>query len=115
MSSIRRSCVNHCDVFCYICGEYMLKENRKNITDFVKHAYLGYFGVQLGDQDKTWAPHVVCKTCTEHLREWTTGKRKSLKFGVPMVWREPTNHIDDCYFCMVNVSGINRNNRHKWT
>lgn len=115
MSSSRRCCVNHPDVFCYVCGEYMLKENRKNITDFVKCAYLGYFGVKLGDQDKTWAPHFVCKTCTEHLRQWTTGQRKSLKFGVPMVWREPVNHIDDCYFCIVNVSGINRKNRHKWT
>lgn len=115
MSSSRRSCVNHPDVFCYVCGEYTLKENRKSITDFVKRAYLGYFGVRLGDQDKTWAPHIVCKTCTEHLRQWTTGKRNSLKFGVPMVWREPTNHIDDCYFCMVNITGINRNNRSKWT
>lgn len=82
MSSSRRSCVHHPDIFCYICGEYTLLENRKTISDFVKRAYLGYFGVKLGDQDKTWAPHIVCKTCTEHLRQWTTGKRKSLKFGV---------------------------------
>lgn len=115
MSSSKRSCVNHPDVFCYICGEYTLKENRKNISDFVKKAYVGYFGVRLGDQDKTWAPHQVCKTCTEHLRQWTNGKRRSLKFGVPMVWREPKNHVDDCYFCLVNITGINRNNRSKWT
>ena len=31
-----------------------------------------------------------------------------------MVWREPKNHHDDCYFCMVNITGINRNNRRKW-
>lgn len=102
-------------MFCYICGEYTLKENRKTVSDFVKKAYLVYFGVRLGDQDKTWAPHQVCKMCTEHLRQWTTGKRKSLKFGVPMVWREPKNHFDDCYFCLVNITGINRNNRSKWT
>lgn len=114
MTSSRRSCKNHPDVFCYICGEYTLKENRKLVTDFVKRAYLGYFGVKLGDQDKSWAPHTVCKTCTEHLRQWTNGNR-SLKFGVPMVWREPKNHHDDCYFCLVNITGINRNNRSKWT
>lgn len=114
-SSSRRCCINHPDVFCYVCGEYTLKENRKCITDFVKRAYVGYFGVRLGDQDKPWAPHIVCKTCTEHLRQWTMGKRKSLKFDVPMVWRESINHINDCYFCMVNVSGINRNNRQKWS
>lgn len=32
-----------------------------------------------------------------------------------MVWREPRNHYDYCYFCLVNIKGINRNNRHKWT
>ena len=28
-----------------------------------------------------------------------------------MVWREPTNHVIDCYFCAVVVTGINRKNR----
>lgn len=113
MASARRGCNNHPDVFCYICGEYTFLDNRVNISDFIKRAYLGYFGVKLGDQDKAWAPHIVCKTCSEHLRQWTKGKR-SLKFGVPMVWREPRNHIDDCYFCMVDVNGINRINHHMW-
>jgi len=92
-----------------VCGEYTLKENRKTISDFVKRVYFGYFGVGLGDQDKIWAPHIVCKTCTEHLRQWSNGKR-SLKFGIPMVWRELINHFDDCYFCILNIIGINRNN-----
>lgn len=113
MATSRRSCINHPDIFCYICGEYTLKANRKPISEFVKRAYVGYFGVKLGDQDKQWAPHIVCKTCIEQLRHWTNGKRSCLKFGVPMVWREQINHFDDCYFCMVNIIGTNRNNRHK--
>jgi len=36
-----------------------------------------------------------------------------MPFGIPMVWREPKNHIDDCYFCMVNVSGYNKTNKSK--
>jgi hypothetical protein len=32
-----------------------------------------------------------------------------------MVWREPKNHFDDCYFCIVNIIGINRNNCDKWS
>ncbi|QQP34707.1 Uncharacterized protein FKW44_022685 [Caligus rogercresseyi] len=62
MASARRSCRNNPDVFCYICGEYTLSGDRKNITGFVKRAYMAYFKVKLGDQDKSWAPHKVCKT-----------------------------------------------------
>lgn len=101
-------------MFCFICGEYTFTQQRKPITDFVRRAYLAYFKVQLGDQDKPWAPHIVCKTCTEHLRQWTNGKRKCLKFGEPMIWREQINHSDDCYFCSVNVKGINSKNRNRW-
>ena len=28
-----------------------------------------------------------------------------------MVWREPTNHVTDCYLCTVDATGINRKNR----
>ena len=78
-NSSRRSCVSDPNVFCYICdicGEYTLEHNRKLITDFVKQAYSAYFNVKLGEQDKSWAPHIVCKTCIEHLQQWTKNKRK---------------------------------------
>ena len=111
MASSRRSCLNHPGILCYICGSYASKEQRKPISAFVKRAYFTYFGVRVGDQYKQWAPHIACKPCVEHLRQWINGKRQSLQFGVPVVWREPKNHHDDCYFCMVK---INRNNRRKW-
>ena len=28
-----------------------------------------------------------------------------------MVWREPRNHVSDCYFSTIDVTGINRKNR----
>ncbi|KAL4107754.1 hypothetical protein QTP88_018046 [Uroleucon formosanum] len=90
MASSQRSCVNHPDVFYCVYGEYTLKENRKTITNFVK------------------------KLILEHLRQWNNGKIRSPKFGIPMVWREPINHFDNCYFCIVNITSINRNNRSKW-
>ena len=52
---------------------------RKPVTGFIKCAYRGYFGIKLGDQEKDWAPHMVCKTRTETLRGWINDKR-SLSF-----------------------------------
>ena len=56
-----RKCANKPDVFCYVCGEYTLAPNRNAVTTFVKRVYHAYFGMKLGDQDKSWAPHMVCK------------------------------------------------------
>ena len=111
MSSSRRRCYNDPDKFCYICGQYTFKNQRKAITDFVRKVYIAYFKVKLGDQDKPWAPHIVCKACVENLRKWTNGTLASLKFGVPMVWREPKNLFDDSYFCLVDLKGFNRHKK----
>ncbi|GFW58762.1 uncharacterized protein TNCV_379451 [Trichonephila clavipes] len=72
--------------------------------------YFGYFGIKLGDQDKSWVPHVACSVCVEELRQWFQDK-KTFRFAVPMIWREPKNHSDDCYFCSCSVQGFNLKNR----
>jgi hypothetical protein len=61
----------------------------------VRKAYYAYFGMKLGIQDKSWAPHKVCCVCVEELRQWTQGKMKSLPFGIPMIWRELGKDSDD--------------------
>ena len=108
-----RKCKNSSDIFCYICGQFTTADQRREINTFIKRCYLKYFGCKLGDQDKPWAPHIACKTCVETLRHWINGKRNSMPFGVPMIWREPTNHTDDCYFCMTKVLGFSKKNKHK--
>ena len=110
ISAGRRRCKLHPDVFCCICGCFTVSKQRQNITDFVKKAY---FNIKLGNQDKYLAPHKVCRACTENLRQWTKGKRKRLSFGIPMIWREPANHVDDCYFCIVIVAGFSSKNKSK--
>jgi hypothetical protein len=106
--SRRGSCINKADNFCYICGSFASTKQRQRITDFVMKAYKAYFGMKLGDQDKPWAPHTVCRSCVENLRHWLQGKRRSLAFGIPMVWREPKDHTSDCYFCLCNIKGYSK-------
>ena len=36
-----------------------------------------------------------------------------MPFAISMIWREPRNHDDDCYFCLVNVTGYSSRNKHK--
>ena len=112
-SSKYRKRKNKADAFCYICCVYTFLGQRRNIglSLFVKRAYKAYFRVPLGDQDKKWAPHIVCRNCQEMFRDWTKGKRKGLRFGLPMVCREPKEHLTDCYFCLVNTKGIGKKNR----
>lgn len=106
-----RGCKNSADSFCYICGEFVIKKHQRNITDFVQKVYFSYFGIKLGDQDKSWAPHKVCYVCVEDLRKWSKKEKKAFKFAVPMVWREPRNHTDDCYFCSIDITGHNSKNK----
>ena len=77
-------------------------------------AYEVYFGMKLGDQDKSWALHKVCKHCTETLRFSTQGKVSSMLFGVFIVWREPKNYHDDCCFYMIDMSGWNQRQKKDW-
>ena len=53
MSTKRRQCCNNPDVFCYICGEYVMEKCQFNVRDFTKKAYEAYCGIKLGDQDKS--------------------------------------------------------------
>lgn len=109
------TCVNSADNFCYVCGEVTFASQKRSITTMVKKAYHLYFGCKIGDQDKRWAPHICCNTCATNLRQWLNRKRKSMPFAVPMIWREPTDHTSNCYFCMVPPVGKGVSKKKKWT
>jgi len=53
MSKERGMCALDSDVFCYICRRFTTPKERRKITDFIEKAYHAYFGVTLGDQDKS--------------------------------------------------------------
>ena len=99
----RRNCVNHPDNLCYICGFYTIPQQRRNLTSKVQAAYELYFGCKVGDQDKAWAPDVCCLACSSLLLQWIAGKNRKMPFAIPMVWRVPSNHDTDCYFCMTST------------
>ena len=40
MSTKQRQCRNDPDVFCYICGKYVMAKYRFNVRDFIKRAYV---------------------------------------------------------------------------
>ena len=84
--------------FCDVSGKYTLP---RHVSLCVKGAYEAYYQVPLGDQEKNWAAHVVCHKCEKMIQNWTKGKQKGLPFDVPMVWREPKDYLNDCYFCIL--------------
>ena len=94
-------CVNSPDNFCYICGEVTFSTQRHPLTPMVKKDYECHFGCKVGDQDKNCAPHVCCISCATILCEWLNNTGHSMPFPFPMIWREPNNHLTDCYFCIV--------------
>jgi len=110
-----RSCVKSADLFCYVCEEVMLASKTRSITPLIKKAYHLYFGCKLGDQDKKWALHIVCKPCAIRLGGWINRTGMAMPFAVPMVWMEPSNPISDCYFCLTPpvASGMNRKEKQR--
>jgi len=83
------------------------------ITPLIKERYYKYFKMRIGDQEKSFAPHTVCKKCSSNLSMWSAGKLTKLPFSTPMSWREQRSHGEDCYFCLTKVAGFNKKNANK--
>lgn len=87
------------DKFCVICGDYVTVKQKKALTARVRRIYFLYFGFDL-PENIPWAPSKSCSHCVYTLANWERGIGKGMKFGVPMIWRQPQNHDhSDCYFC----------------
>jgi len=106
-----RKCANSSDAFCYICGEVTFKSRRRSFTLLIKKCCGHYFGCKVGDQDKRLAPHFCCVTRARRLAAWAKGSR-SMTFAISMVWRQPTGHVSDCYFCLTSTTGVTAKTKH---
>ena len=74
----------------FVDSAFYLRQVKHGIKVPTKFAnvYDLYFGMKIGDPDKSWAPHVVCGTC----RIWkgdVRGDRPSMHFAIPRIWKEP--------------------------
>ena len=67
-------------------------------------AYSAYFSMPIGDQDKAWSPYTCCRSSQLTLERWLRGKIKCMPFAIPRIWQVPSNQLNDCYFCRVDVS-----------
>ncbi|XP_076337624.1 uncharacterized protein LOC143239890 [Tachypleus tridentatus] len=101
-----RSCKHSPDTFCYVCGQFIkTRAKMYSVTAYAKmcEAYKAYFGMPVGHQDKLWVPHFTCEHCKKTLEGWYRGeKKRAMKFAIPRIWCEPTDHSSNCYFCMVD-------------
>jgi len=106
-----RKCVNLSDASCYICGKVTFKSRRRSFTPLIRKCYVHYFGCKVGDQDKSWAPHFRRVARARLLAAWAKGSH-CMPFSIPMVWREPTDHVSDCYFCLTSITGVTAKSKH---
>ena len=85
------------------------------MTPDMKKIYTLYFGCPSGDQDKPWARHRVCTSCSIGLRNWPNKRTSAMPFAISVIWREPKDHFRVYYFCLVNVKGFRSKYRKKIT
>lgn len=86
-TSESRKCNDPAGYFFYICRNFTLKYLGRNLNNN-KKMYLSYFKVNPRNKEESWASHSV----KSMLQLQGQGKNSKLKFGVPMVWREPTDN-----------------------
>ena len=92
-----RNCLNHPDRFCFVCEKFISKKQQRNITHDIKKMFAAYFGCLLG------------------LHNWLNKRSPSMPFSVPMIWREPKDHCQDCYFCLTKTKSFSFKQKDKIT
>ena len=84
------------------------------MTFTMKKAYGLYFNREVANSDKNYIPNYCFPHCLRYLLGWLNGTPMSIKFAFPIIYKEQQNHVDDCYFCLAQLSsGINRYKKRK--
>lgn len=106
-----RKCKTCPDSFCYVCADFITKSQRRKITPALKEAYQKVFDRSMSNLDKAWVPTSCCSSCRANLQLSVQKQQIKLPFDLPAVWREPTDHTVDCYFCLTKTYGYSIKNK----
>lgn len=85
-------------IFCYICACIPSVEMENLFLSLWKRHILLIL-VSTWKTKTNRELHTLCAKLA--LNIWDNGQG----YRIPMVWREPRNHHEDCYFCLVNING----------
>lgn len=91
--------------FCFVCGSYIFAKTKKSFSERVQSEYGQYFGIEPKFLSESWTPKSVCGSCSSRLNDFSNGIGRHLPFYTPMMWRNPIDHVTDCYFCLTKVQG----------
>ena len=89
-----------------------MEKYRFKVRDFTKKAYK--FWHKARRPRKVFGTYQDLQAMHRNVAPLDKGKVSYMRFGVPMVWREPQNHHDDCYICMVDMTGWNQQKKKEW-
>jgi hypothetical protein len=105
------SCKNSSNLFCVVCGEFIVAKYARPFTDLVRKKYEECFGISTNSFNNSWTPKNICSYCLLGLNKWKSGDKRTKRFSSPMIWRKPQNHQTDCYFCLSVVKGYNNKSK----
>ena len=91
------SCQNKLNRFCHICGEVVLKSQRKAQSKLMNCILAVRAEIKIEFEQWEFA--------TGHAG-WFKGPLQSICVAVLMMWHEPQDHLNDCYFCLTKITGF---------
>jgi hypothetical protein len=57
--------------------------------------------------NEDFTPNITCSSCVRSLDK-AMEDPETMCMTRPMIWRKPTDHFQDCYFCLTDIEGHNR-------